>query len=76
MPAPLLVAQGDADPLVLPAMQRQWVAARCAAGQQLDVRSYPGLDHLSLVAADSPLTPVLVAWAQARLAGDPARSTC
>jgi alpha-beta hydrolase superfamily lysophospholipase len=60
--APLLVAQGDADPLVLPTMQRRWVAARCAAGQRLDVRSYRGLDHLSLVAADSPLTPALVAW--------------
>ena len=76
MPAPLLVAQGDADPLVLPAMQRQWVAARCTAGQRLDFRSYPGLDHLSLVAADSPLTPGLGAWAQARLAGTPARTTC
>jgi hypothetical protein len=42
--APLLVAQGGADPLVL------------------DFRPYPGLDHLSLVAADSPLTPALVAW--------------
>jgi hypothetical protein len=58
--APLLVAQGDADPLVLAAMQRRWVAARCAAGQRLD----------------SPLTPALVAWAQARLAGDPAPTTC
>jgi alpha-beta hydrolase superfamily lysophospholipase len=74
--APLLVAQGDADPLVLPTMQRQWVAGRCAAGQQVDFRTYPGLDHLSLVAADSPLTPTLVAWAQARLAGNPAHTTC
>ena len=31
-----------------------------------------GLEHLSLVTADSPLTPALVAWAQARLAGNPA----
>jgi hypothetical protein len=57
-------------------MQRQWVAGRCAAGQQVDFRTYPGLDHLSLVAADSPLTPTLVAWAQARLAGNPAHTTC
>ena len=41
-----------------------------------DFRTYPGLDHLSLVAADSPLTPTLVAWDQARLAGNPARTTC
>jgi hypothetical protein len=37
------------------------------------VVGYPDLDHLSLVAADSPLTP---AWTQARLAGKPAHSTC
>lgn len=45
-------------------------------GQRLDFRDYPGLDHLSLVAADSPLTPALVAWAQARLAGNPVHNTC
>jgi uncharacterized membrane protein HdeD (DUF308 family) len=74
--APLLVAQGGADPLVLPGMQRGWVARRCAAGQRIDFRQYPDLDHLSLVAADSPLTGELVAWTLARLAGRAATDTC
>jgi hypothetical protein len=50
--------------------------SQAVAGQQLDFRVYPGLDHLSLVAADSPLTPILVAWARDRLAGKPAPTTC
>ena len=75
-PAPVLVAQGLADPLVQPAQQEQWVAGRCAAGVPLDFRTYPGLDHLSLVAADSPLTPELVSWTLDRWAGAPANDTC
>jgi hypothetical protein len=47
-----------------------------AAGQPLDVRVYSGLGHLSLVATNSPLTQALIAWAQARLAGNPAHNTC
>ncbi|GAA1054847.1 lipase family protein [Dietzia natronolimnaea] len=61
-PAPVLIAQGLADPLVKPAMQQDWVDARCADGEPLDYRTYPGRDHNGLVAADSPLTPQLVSW--------------
>jgi uncharacterized membrane protein HdeD (DUF308 family) len=74
--APLLVAQGEADQLVLPRMQRQWVATRCAGGQGIDFRAYPGLDHLALVAPSSPLTAQLLEWTVARLAGQPATNTC
>jgi hypothetical protein len=42
----------------------------------LDVAGYPDLDHLSLVAADSPLTPRPRRLDQARLAGKPAHNTC
>lgn len=76
VPAPVLLAQGATDPLVLPAQQRAFVADRCAAGQPLDYREYAGLDHLSLVADDSPLVDELVAWTRDRLAGAPARDTC
>ena len=75
-PAPVLVAQGLADPLVKPQQQQAWVDAQCAAGADIDYRSYPGLDHLSLVAAESPLTPELVEWTLARAAGEPAAATC
>jgi uncharacterized membrane protein HdeD (DUF308 family)/alpha-beta hydrolase superfamily lysophospholipase len=67
--APLLVAQGEADSLVLPTVQADYVAARCAAGQPVDYRTYAGRDHVPLVQADSPLIPELVAWTQDRLAG-------
>lgn len=75
-PAPVLVAQGLADPLVRPEQQREWVADRCAAGAEIDYREFAGLDHLSLVAADSPLTPELVEWTLARAAGEPATPNC
>ena len=73
---PLLIAQGGSDQLVLPALQDRFVAGRCAAGQPIDYRVYPGRDHMSLVAADSPLTRELVAWTQARFRGDKARNVC
>lgn len=74
--APLLVAQGAADTLVTAQAQRAWVEDRCAAGQRLDYRTYEGRDHLGLVAADSPAVADLLAWTEARLAGEPAADTC
>jgi uncharacterized membrane protein HdeD (DUF308 family)/alpha-beta hydrolase superfamily lysophospholipase len=74
--APLLIAQGLSDSLVSPEVQAGYVAARCQAGQQLEYRTYPGLDHVPLVEANSPLVPDLVAWTEARLAGTPPPSTC
>ena len=74
--APLLIAQGQADGLVLPSVQARYVRQRCAAGQPLDYLSYPGRDHVGLVAADSPLIPALIAWTNDRLAGRPAPGNC
>lgn len=76
VPVPVLLAQGTTDPLILPGQQRAFVVARCAASQPLDYREYAGLDHLTLVAADSPLTEELIAWTEARRAGEPATTTC
>lgn len=73
---PLLIAQGDADRLVLPTMQERFVAERCAAGQPLDFRMYPGRDHMPLVAPDSPLTGELVVWTRDRLAGAAPTNSC
>ncbi|WP_241156158.1 lipase family protein [Leucobacter chromiireducens] len=75
-PAPVLVAQGLADPLVRPEQQREWVADRCADGAELDYREYADLDHLSLVAEDSPLTPQLISWTLDRWAGTPTVGDC
>jgi len=74
--ASVLVAQGGADPLVLPAMQQEFVASRCADGQPVDYRAYEGRDHMGVVADDSPLVADLLAWTRDRLDGLPAASTC
>ena len=75
-PAPVLVAQGLSDPLVKPSMQQGWVDGRCAAGDPIDYRTYPGLDHMGLVGADSPLIPQLVEWTLARWSGAAPTPTC
>ncbi len=68
-PMPLLLAQGQADSLILPAVQSGYADSLCAAGQPVDYRTFPGLDHVPLVEADSPLIPQVVEWTQDRLAG-------
>lgn len=74
--APVLLAEGLADDLVLPRIQQAYVRERCAAGQALDHRRYVGRDHLSLVAADSPLSTDVLAWSRARFAGEGAPGRC
>lgn len=76
IPAPLLIGQGLGDELVLPAAQAAYVAARCAAGAQVDYRTYAGFDHVGVVGPESPLVPELLAWTQERFDGAPAASTC
>lgn len=75
-PAPVLVAQGLDDPLVLPRLQQGWVNDRCESGEVIDYRTFEGLSHVSLVAADSPLTPQLVEWTLDRWSGVPAPTAC
>jgi pimeloyl-ACP methyl ester carboxylesterase len=74
--APVLVAQGLADVTVPPSVQEEWVAERCADGQEIDYREYAGLNHTSLILPASPLMADLVQWAQDRLAGKPAPGNC
>lgn len=75
-PAPVLVAQGLADPLVLPRLQQGWVDARCEAGEIIDFRTFEGLGHVDLVAADSPLTAQIVEWTLDRWSGEEAPAAC
>jgi alpha-beta hydrolase superfamily lysophospholipase len=74
--APVFIAQGDADDLVLPSIQRRFVTARCATGQPIAFKAYPGLDHISLVAPGSALGSDLIDWTRERLAHLPTASTC
>ena len=74
--APVLIAQGTADDLVLPALQARYVAARCAAGQPIDYRIYPRRDHVSLVTDHAALDADLIAWSRDRFAGAPDTPNC
>ncbi len=77
LPTPVLLAQGMADDLVLPAIQDRWVASRCAKGDvTMRYIRYEGLGHLSLVAPASPLEADLMAWSRERLAGAPTADGC
>lgn len=74
--APLLLGQGEADPLVVPGAQEEYVDARCAAGYAVDYRTYRGLGHVPLVEPESPAVADAIVWTQQRLAGDPPTDTC
>ena len=74
--APLLIAQGSADALVLPSVQDQFVQKRCREGEHLEYRTYGGRDHVSLVTQDSALIDDLVTWTQGRLTGTPVAGGC
>ncbi len=74
--APVLLLQGDADPLVLPSVQAAFVRDECARGGLIDYRTFAGEDHLSLVAPDSPAEAALLDWTRARFAGEAASERC
>ena len=74
--APLLIAQGLSDTLVLPEVQQEYVDRLCAAGQQVDYRTFEGKDHMSVVKDGSPLLGQLMDWTQDRLDGKPPENTC
>jgi acetyl esterase/lipase len=74
--APLLIAQGLWDHLVLPRVQRSYVDLLCDSGQSVEYRTYRGRDHLSLVGPRSALIPYLLSWTQARFAGRAVERGC
>jgi predicted esterase len=76
IPVPVLIAQGEADPVVTPSAQAEYVRQRCASGGRVDYRTYPNRDHLGLVGAGSPAIAELLQWSRDRLDGRPDRSTC
>jgi len=73
---PLLVAQGNDDIVVPPAVIDQWVAARCAAGQQMERLTFAGQDHSSIVLPGSPLEDPLLLWTASRFGGDAPPEGC
>jgi pimeloyl-ACP methyl ester carboxylesterase len=74
--APVMIAQGAGDILVLPALQSQYVADRCAAGQVIEYRTYAGRDHIGLIDRQSALPADLIQWTQNILAGAAPPAAC
>jgi uncharacterized membrane protein HdeD (DUF308 family) len=74
--APLLIGQGAADRLILPALQQRFVDRLCERGQPVDHRTYAGRDHVAVMEADSPLVPELIRWSHDRFAGDEPTPDC
>jgi acetyl esterase/lipase len=71
--APLMVAQGDKDMLVVKPLTDAFVKKACAAGDSVDYRVYPGAGHGPVIIAAAH---DIVAWFADRVRGDAARSTC
>jgi pimeloyl-ACP methyl ester carboxylesterase len=69
--APMLVAYGDADEVVLPAWTEDGVRRACQMGDVVDLHVAPGQGHGVLDLGGIP-----EAWVRDRLAGTPAPSTC
>jgi uncharacterized membrane protein HdeD (DUF308 family)/pimeloyl-ACP methyl ester carboxylesterase len=73
---PTLIAQGQADRLILASVQHEFADRLCKNGSRLEYRTYPGLDHVPLVEANSPLIPYLMDWTTARFKRIRAPSNC
>jgi alpha-beta hydrolase superfamily lysophospholipase len=71
--APVLILQGSADPLVEAAVTAQAVDRYCAAGATVELRTYTGADHLSVV---DQSTSDALSWLRDRFAGAPPASSC
>ncbi len=71
--APILIVQGDADPIISPAVQAQFAAKLCAAGDSVEYRTYPGIGHLTI---SHEVAPEVVQWIANRFAGVAAETTC
>ncbi|MGH6928331.1 MAG: lipase family protein, partial [Dongiaceae bacterium] len=71
--APILITQGEDDPIVSPTVQQQFVNKLCDSGNTVDYRTYPGIGHVT-IAHDT--APDVVPWISDRFAGEPAPNTC
>lgn len=71
--APVLIIHGDADTTVPPALTDITLGKYCAIGATVEVKKYPGQDHTSVISA---ALEDVKAFFNARLAGQPAASSC
>jgi alpha-beta hydrolase superfamily lysophospholipase len=66
--APVLIGQGQDDPLIPSAAQAAYADRLAATGTAVELRTYAGFDHMGVVGRDSPLVPELLEWTAARFA--------
>lgn len=59
---PVLVVHGDADVRVPLEHSEDYVAAARAAGDDVELRTLPGVDHVALIGACAPWWDDVVAW--------------
>jgi acetyl esterase/lipase len=71
--APLLVAQGLADQIIVPGVTTTWVSARCDAGAPTDWLTYPDVNHPAVV---GPGGTDALSWTLARFDGEASPGSC
>lgn len=71
--APILLTQGDADPLIDPALTEALRERLCERGEVVDLVSLPGVEH---VEAGHEAAPAVAEWIADRFAGEPAPDGC
>jgi pimeloyl-ACP methyl ester carboxylesterase len=71
--APLFVFQGMGDDIVYKVFTDMYVARSCTTGNTLLYRTYDGIDHYGEVEASES---DIVDWIDARVAGEPAPTSC
>lgn len=71
--APIFIAQGLADELVIPTATQGYVERLCAAGERVEFEKYDGITH-ALIA--DVAVPKVIAWFEQVQAGNPITATC
>jgi pimeloyl-ACP methyl ester carboxylesterase len=71
--APILMIQGDADPIVAPEVTARLVGRLCGEGDEVELRRLKDVAHLD---AGHVAAPEVVQWIEQRFAGDPASTVC
>lgn len=71
--APMLITQGDTDPIVAPDVTAQFAATLCANGETVNYQVLPGAAHLD---AGHIAAPDVATWIADRFAGEPAPTAC
>jgi pimeloyl-ACP methyl ester carboxylesterase len=71
--APVLIVHGEADTTVPRALSDVTLKRYCALGATIELKSYPGADHVGVLTAAAA---DIVSFLNARLAGTPANSSC